>query len=132
MKNAESHKPEISLGAPIPSASGGFQSAILHFPEIGILTVSVLLVGAGGAMGITISFLLLYEVLTIHTPVVPRIEQTGIDGAVLAYSLLVSAVIGVLFGLAPAIEATRVDVTDGYEGAAAPPVAVLAVTARFL
>lgn len=83
-------------------------------------------------MGITISFLLLYEVLAIHTPVVPRIEQTGIDGAVLAYSLLVSAVIGVLFGLALAIEATRVDVTDGYEGAAAPPVSVLAVTARFL
>ena len=78
-----------------------------------LLTESVLLAGAGGAMGIAISSLLLHGVLAIHTPVVPRIEQTGIDGTVLAYSLLVSVVVGVLFGLAPAIEATRVDVTDG-------------------
>ena len=78
-----------------------------------LLTESVLLAGAGGAMGIAISSLLLHGVLAIHTPEVPRIEQTGIDGAVLVYSLLVSVVVGVLFGLAPAIEATRVDVADG-------------------
>jgi putative ABC transport system permease protein len=78
-----------------------------------LLTESVLLAGVGGAMGIAIAFLLLRGVLAIHPPAVPRIEQTGIDGMVLAYSLLVSAVVGVLFGLAPAIEAARVDVNDG-------------------
>ena len=77
-----------------------------------LLTESVLLAGAGGAIGIAIAFLLLHGILAIH-PAVPRIEQTGIDGAVLAYSLLVSVLVGILFGLAPAIEATRVDVNDG-------------------
>jgi putative ABC transport system permease protein len=78
-----------------------------------LLTESVLLAGGGGTMGIAIAFVLLRGVVAIHTPVVPGIEQAGIDGPVLAYSLLVSVVVGVLFGLAPAIEATGVDVNDG-------------------
>jgi len=78
-----------------------------------LLTESVLLAGTGGMMGIAIAFVLLHGVLAIHPPSVPRIELTGIDGTVLAYSLLVSVVVGVLFGLAPAIEATKVDVNDG-------------------
>jgi putative ABC transport system permease protein len=77
-----------------------------------LLTESVLLAGLGGAAGIAIAFLLLRGVLAIHPPSVPRIEQTGIDGAVLAYSFVVSVVMGILFGLSPAIEATRVDVMD--------------------
>jgi putative ABC transport system permease protein len=51
--------------------------------------------------------------LAIHPPQVPRIEQTGIDGTVLAYSLLASVAVGILFGLAPAIEAARLDINDG-------------------
>jgi predicted permease len=77
-----------------------------------LLTESVLLAGSGGAIGIAIAFFLLHGILAIHTPAVPRIEQTGIDGAVLAFSLLVSVLVGILFGLAPATEATRVDVND--------------------
>jgi putative ABC transport system permease protein len=77
-----------------------------------LLTESVLLAGAGGAIGIAIAFLLLHGILAIHPPAVPRIEQTGIDGAVLAYLLLVSVLVGILFGLAPAMKATRVDVND--------------------
>jgi len=78
-----------------------------------LLTESVLLAGAGGIAGIAIAFVLLRGVLAIHPPSVPRIELTGIDGTVLAYSLLISVVVGVLFGLVPAIEATKVDVNDG-------------------
>ncbi len=78
-----------------------------------LLTESVLLAGAGCAAGIAIAFVLLRGVLAIHPPAVPRIEQTGIDGTVLAYTLLVSVLVGILFGLAPAIEATRVDVNAG-------------------
>jgi predicted permease len=78
-----------------------------------LLTESVLLAGAGGVVGIATAFLLLRGVLAIHPPQVPRIEQTSIDGVVLAYSVLVSVVVGILFGLAPAIEATRINVNDG-------------------
>jgi putative ABC transport system permease protein len=78
-----------------------------------LLTESVLLAGTGGMMGIAIAFILLRGVLAIHPSSVPRIELTGIDGTVLAYSLLISVVVGVLFGLVPAIEATKVDINDG-------------------
>ncbi|MFZ0395309.1 MAG: ABC transporter permease [Terracidiphilus sp.] len=78
-----------------------------------LLTESVLLAVAGGAAGIAIAFLLLRGVLAIHPPQVPRIDQTHIDATVLAYSVLVSVAVGVLFGLAPAIGAARVNVNDG-------------------
>jgi putative ABC transport system permease protein len=78
-----------------------------------LLTESVLLAVAGGVSGIGMAFLLLRGVLAIHISSVPRIEETGIDGAVLGYSLLISVMVGVLFGLAPAIEAARVNVNDG-------------------
>jgi putative ABC transport system permease protein len=77
-----------------------------------LLTESVLLAGTGGAVGIAIAFLLLRGLLAIHPPAIPRIEQTETDGAVLAYSLLLSVLVGILFGLAPAIAATRVDAND--------------------
>jgi predicted permease len=78
-----------------------------------LLTESVLLAGTGGAIGIAFAFLLLHAILAIHPPAVPRIDQTGIDGTVLAYSFLLSVLVAILFGLAPAMEATRVDVNDG-------------------
>jgi putative ABC transport system permease protein len=78
-----------------------------------LLTESVILAGAGGAAGVAIAFLLLRGVLAIHLAQVPRMEQSAIDGTVLACSLLASVVVGILFGLAPAIEAARVDIIDG-------------------
>ncbi len=77
-----------------------------------LLTESVLLAGAGGAGGIAVAFLLLRGMLAIHPPSVPRIEQTRIDGTVLVFSLLVSVAVGILFGLAPAINAARTDAND--------------------
>ncbi|MGC2399905.1 MAG: ABC transporter permease [Acidobacteriaceae bacterium] len=78
-----------------------------------LLTESVLLATAGGAAGVGVAFLLLRGMLAIHPPQVPRIEQTSVDVGVLAFSLLVSVAVGILFGLAPAIDAARVDVIAG-------------------
>lgn len=78
-----------------------------------LLTESVLLAGAGGAIGLSVAYLVLRGVLAFHTPAVPRIEQTRIDGTILAYTLLVSVSVGILFGLAPAVEAVRLDVNEG-------------------
>jgi putative ABC transport system permease protein len=77
-----------------------------------LLTESVLLAGAGGALGIAVAFLLLRAVLALHPPQLPGIEQTSIDSTVLAFSVLVSMAVGILFGLAPAIDAARVDVNE--------------------
>lgn len=78
-----------------------------------LLTESVLLATAGGAAGVGLAFLLLRAMLALHPPKVPRIEQTGVDGAVLVYCFLVSVMVGIGFGLAPANDAARVDINSG-------------------
>jgi len=77
-----------------------------------LLTESVLLAAGGGALGVAFAVAALRAVLPVHPPSVPRIEQVTIDGGVLAYCLLISVLVGVLFGLAPAIEAARQNVSD--------------------
>jgi predicted permease len=77
-----------------------------------VLTESLLLASIGGALGVAIAFLVLRGVLAMHPPSIPRIEEVTVDGSVLAYSLLISMIVGILFGMAPAIEAARVDVND--------------------
>ncbi len=93
----------------VRTALGASRSRILRQ----LLTESVLLAGAGAAAGIAIAFLLLRAILAIHLSQVPRIEQASIDGMVLGYAVLTSMVVGILFGLAPAIEASRINLNDG-------------------
>jgi predicted permease len=78
-----------------------------------LLTESVILATAGCVAGVGVAFLLLRGMLAIHPPQVPRMEQTGLDAVVLGYSLLVSVVVGILFGLAPALDAAKVDINAG-------------------
>ena len=77
-----------------------------------LLMESVLLAVAGGTAGIAVAFFLLRGLLALHPPSLPRVGQSSIDGSVLAYSLAASVLVGILFGLVPAIESTRVDLTD--------------------
>ena len=78
-----------------------------------LLIESLLLAAVGGTLGVLLAFLALRGFLAIHPLSVPRIEQIGIDRGVLGFSLLVSVFVGILFGLAPAIEAARLDVNEG-------------------
>ncbi len=77
-----------------------------------LLIESSLLASAGGALGVAFAFLALRGVLATHPPSIPGIEEVSIDGGVLAYTVLISLVVGMLFGMAPSIEAARLDVTD--------------------
>lgn len=78
-----------------------------------LLTESLLLALTGGALGIAVAFMLVRGLPALHPPSVPRIERTSIDGMVLIYLFAVSVIVGMLFGLAPALEAVRVNPTDG-------------------
>ncbi|HEX5235916.1 MAG TPA: ABC transporter permease [Silvibacterium sp.] len=85
-----------------------------------LLTESVLLAFTGGALGLAFAFLVLRGMLAIHPPGVPRIDAVTIDTGVLVLSLLVSILVGVLFGLAPAIDAARIDVNSSLKEREAP------------
>lgn len=83
-----------------------------------MLTESVLLGLAGGAAGLLVAAWSLYIVRTVNKGNVPRLEEIRIDGVVLAFTLAVSVLNGVVFGLAPAFRALRVDVNKTLKAVA--------------
>jgi predicted permease len=75
-------------------------------------TESVLLALAGGTLGLVVAYggasaLVAMFPTTVSNLSIPRIETIPIDGGVLTFALLASVVTGILFGLAPALEACR-------------------------
>jgi predicted permease len=76
-----------------------------------LLTESILLALLGGAAGLAIADLGLVIAHRMHPGNIPRLDELGIDFRVLGFSLAVSLVTGIVFGLAPAFRASRVDLT---------------------
>ncbi len=74
-----------------------------------LLTESVVLSTAGGIAGLLLAGWGIRALVMIGPEVLTRTE-IGIDGPVLAFTLLVSLGVGVLFGLAPAIQGTGTDI----------------------
>jgi predicted permease len=74
-----------------------------------LLTESVLLGLLGGVAGLGVARASLYVVLTMNPGNIPRLEDIGVNGAVLAFTFGVSLLTGILFGLAPVWRAVRVD-----------------------
>ena len=72
-----------------------------------LLTESVLLGVCGGALGLLIANASLYIVRTINPGNIPRLDAITIDGAVLAFTAVVSILTGILFGMAPAWRASN-------------------------
>ncbi|MBI3665164.1 MAG: ABC transporter permease, partial [Acidobacteria bacterium] len=73
-----------------------------------LLTESTLLAGLGGVVGLLVANwgLALLPALIPDRAAIPQLDVIHIDGRVLAFTLLVSLVTGLAFGLAPALEAT--------------------------
>jgi putative ABC transport system permease protein len=74
-----------------------------------LLTESLVLGSLGGALGLALAFGLLRAFIAAAPAGLPRIESIGIDGWVLAFTLGLSFVTGLLFGLAPALHAAGAD-----------------------
>jgi putative ABC transport system permease protein len=89
-----------------------------------LLTESVLLSAAGGAVGLLVGAWCLPAILALCPPNIARLDETRLDGRVLLFTVFVSLVTGVLFGLAPAWHSSRINLTGmlnagGRSGAAA-------------
>jgi putative ABC transport system permease protein len=80
-----------------------------------LLTESVLLSVAGGALGLVLGYIGLHALLAINPGDIPRIGPQGsavtLDWRVLAFTLLISLFTGILFGLIPAFNASRSDLS---------------------
>jgi len=77
-----------------------------------LLTESLLLAIVGGAGGMLMADYALDVVLPLGGHTMPRLAQASIDGHVLGVSLLLAFLTSVFFGLAPALYASRVDLTS--------------------
>jgi putative ABC transport system permease protein len=80
-----------------------------------MLTESLLLSAIGGVAGVLLSVWLTDVLLSILPEGSPRIDQVGIDYRVLAFALGVSALTGIVFGLAPALQASKLDVSSSLK-----------------
>jgi putative ABC transport system permease protein len=104
---ATTRKREIA----IRSALGAGRGRIIRQ----LLTESVVLSLAGGALGLAIGIIGIRTLLSINTAGIPLIGQDGsvvqVDWRVLGYTLLVSIGTGVLFGLIPALQGSRADLS---------------------
>jgi predicted permease len=72
-----------------------------------LLTESVLLALAGGALGIALAKWGMQSVLAMVPTAIPRANEIRLDARVLLFTLSISVVAGILFGLAPALRALR-------------------------
>ena len=74
-----------------------------------LLTESVLLSLIGGAAGIALAFAGMRILVATHPAGIPRVDDVGLDVIVLLFTLLLTVITGVVFGLSPALELSSPD-----------------------
>jgi predicted permease len=77
-----------------------------------LLTESVLLGLIGGALGLLLARWGVAFILYISPDAIPRAKEIGLDWRVMAFTVGISFVTGILFGLVPALQAGIVDVHE--------------------
>ena len=81
-----------------------------------LLTESVLMAVIGGALGLLLAFWLVDLAVALKPPVdVPLSVELQIDHRVLLFTSAISVVTGVLFGLLPALQATKTDLVSALK-----------------
>ena len=84
-----------------------------------LLTESVMLAVGGGALGLTLGFAGVRALLAISPAGLPRIGEDGssigMDWRVMGFTLLVSLLTGILFGLFPAFSVSRTDLNSSLK-----------------
>lgn len=77
-----------------------------------LLTESILVSMIGGAIGLFLAYWGVQLILYMSPDAIPRSREIGLDWMVLLFTIGVSFVTGVLFGLIPAIQSGAVDVHE--------------------
>ena len=95
-----------------------------------LLTESVLLASCGGALGILICVVSVKWIHILGSMSIPRLADVGIDGRVLLFTLSLSLFSGILFGLAPALRISRLDLNSTLKDAGRGSAGISAVWGR--
>lgn len=80
-----------------------------------LLTESVLLSLAGGLLGLVLAVWWSDLLIALGKQNIPRAMQVGLDWRVLGFTLMVSVLTGVVFGLVPAIHSSKTELTESLK-----------------
>jgi putative ABC transport system permease protein len=80
-----------------------------------LLTESVLMATLGGAAGVALAIWGVDLLVALKPANLPRLETISVDARALLFTLAVSVLTGLVFGLAPAWQAARVNVSDALK-----------------
>ena len=76
------------------------------------MTESALLASIGGAFGLLIAVWFLAGLRWLNRGDIPRLPAIAIDGRALAFTFAVTALTGILFGVAPALRGSRISLSE--------------------
>jgi putative ABC transport system permease protein len=77
-----------------------------------LLSESLILALSGGALGVLLAHWGIAALIALHPEDIPRLEEVSIDSRVLAFTVAVSLVTGILFGLLAAWQFSKIDLND--------------------
>ena len=82
-----------------------------------LLAESVLISLCGGALGILICLISVRWMHILGTKSIPRLQDVGIDARVLLFTLALSVLSGILFGMVPALRVSLLDLNSALKDA---------------
>jgi putative ABC transport system permease protein len=82
-----------------------------------LLTESLLLALLGGGVGLLLGSWLVESLIYLSPGNIPRLDEISLDRRVLAFNLLLSLGSGLIFGLAPALQASKIDLSEALKDA---------------
>jgi putative ABC transport system permease protein len=95
----------------IRSALGASRLRILRQ----LLTESLLLSLVGGIVGLLLAVWSTRAVMALAPDNIPRLNEVGFDTRIFGFALVISLVTGIVFGLVPALHATKPDLSEGLK-----------------
>jgi predicted permease len=82
-----------------------------------LLTESLMLALAASLLGLALAQSGIRALVAMSPPGVPRLDQAGLDGLVVSFTIAVALMCALIFGLAPALRAVKTDLQTGLRSA---------------
>ncbi len=82
-----------------------------------LLTESILLSFAGGGLGLLLASWGVKLIIAISPNSIPRAREIGVDNRVLVFTIAIAALTGIIFGLVPALQASKPDLNETLKDA---------------
>jgi putative ABC transport system permease protein len=110
LARATARVPEIAVRAALGASRSRIVRQLLVEASVQAL--------AAGAIGVLIAIWGTRTLVALSPPDVPRLDEVTVNGSVLLFTLCLSVIVSILFGLPPALQAARIDVSEPLRHAA--------------